>query len=122
VLQTSDGQGLDRLAAWDGPGIAALVPESAARFVHDPAAGGAHGKRLSITAVPEQVPRRAVGGLSAAQQTEELGLLRSLAVADARDGAPAAAATAAEGGGPRPEPADKLAAWLLSQVDLSDLG
>ncbi len=122
VLQTADGTALGRLAACDGPGIAALVPESAARFVHDPGAGSAAGQRLTIEALPEQAPRRALGGLSAAQQAEELAMLRNLAAAAAVGGAPGAAVPAAVGAGPRPEPADKLAAWLLSQVDLSDLG
>lgn len=119
VLQSADGSGLDRLAAWDGPGIAALVPESAARFVHDPAAGGASWERLTITRVPDKVPRRTVGGLSAAQQAEELELLRSLAARPAGGEAPAAAPA---GAAATAEPADKLAAWLLSRVDLSDLG
>jgi hypothetical protein len=119
VLQTHDGSGLDRLAAWEGPGVAALVPESAARFVHDPAAGVAVHERITIGHLPDRAPRKAIGGLSAAQQAEELELLRSLAVRPAGP-APAGAepAPVGTGGG---EPADRLAAWLLSQVDLSDL-
>jgi len=119
VLQTHDGTGLDRLAAWNGPGIGALVPESAARFVHDPLAGAAVCDRIKIEYVPDRAPRRTIGGLSAAQQTEELQLLRSLATRPADAGEPVAA-----GSGPAApaEPADKLAAWLLSRVDLSDLG
>jgi hypothetical protein len=119
VLQSADGSGLDRLVAWEGPGIAALVPESAARFVHDPAAGGPSWERIAITHVPDKVPRRTVGGLSATQQAEELELLRSLAARPAGAEAPAAAPV---GAGATAEPADKLAAWLLSRVDLSDLG
>lgn len=122
VLQSVDGKGLDRLAAWDGPGIAALVPEGAARFAHDPAAGGAAWQRLTIEALPEQAPRRALGGLSAAQQAEELELLRSLAAGGGGASAAGAAVPAGVGAAAQPEPADKLAAWLLSQVDLSDLG
>ena len=119
VLQAADGSGLDRLAAWEGPGVAALVPESAARFVHDPAAGGASWERITITHVPDKMPRRTVGGFSAAQQAEELELLRSLAARPAGAEAPAAAPA---GAAATAEPADKLAAWLLSRVDLSDLG
>ncbi len=119
VLQSADASGLDRLVAWDGPGIAALVPESAARFVHDPAAGAVSWERLTITHVPDKVPRRTVGGLSATQQAEELELLRSLAARPAGAEAPAAAPA---GIAATAEPADKLAAWLLSRVDLSDLG
>lgn len=121
VLQSADGGDLDRLVAWEGPGIAALVPESAARFVHDPAAGGASWERLAITHVPDKVPRRTVGGLSATQQAEELELLRSLAARPA-GAAPPAAEPVAAGTAAAVEPADKLAAWLLSRVDLSDLG
>jgi hypothetical protein len=121
VVQTGDGTHLDRLAAWDGPGIAAIVPESAARFVHDPAAGPATPDRIRIDRLPDRPPRRAVGGFSAAQQSQELELLRTLATpppAAARHGEPVATAAAAVTGA---DPAEKLAAWLLSQADLSDL-
>lgn len=124
VLQTADAAGLGRLLRWDGPGIAALVPDGAARFVHDPAAGAHPWERVAIESLPDRPPRRAIGGLSAAQQAEELELLRTLATPPAA--APHAARPAAPGGpaaGPGAgEPADKLAAWILSRVDLSDLG
>jgi hypothetical protein len=125
VLQTHDGAGLDRLAAFEGPGVAALVPDSAARFVHDPGAGLAAYDRLRIERLPDRPPRRALGGLSAAQQVEELELLRSLATrpAGAEPRPAGAVAAAAPGGGPASaDPTEKLAAWLLSRVDLSDLG
>lgn len=119
VLQTHDGSGLDRLAAWQGPGIAALVPECAVQFVHDPAAGAAPWERLQILSVPERPPRRPVAGLSVAQQVEEMDLLlQSLAARPA--GAPAAASPAGAAAATA-DPADRLASWLLSQVDLSDL-
>ncbi len=121
VVQSADRSGLARLAAWDGPGIAALVPESAAHFLHDPAAGSASWERITITHVPDKVPRRTVGGLSAAQQAEELELLRSLAASPGGAQSPAAQPIAA-GAAAKADPADKLAAWLLSRVDLSDLG
>ncbi len=41
VLQTVDGTRPRPLAAFDGPAIAALVPEGAAVFLHDPGAGAA---------------------------------------------------------------------------------
>ena len=123
VLQTADAAGLDRLLRWDGPGIAALVPDGAARFVHDPAAGAHAWERVTLESVPDRVPRKAIGGLSATQQAEELELLQSLATRPAgagpRAGEPAGGPGAAPGAG---EPADKLAAWILSRVDLSDLG
>ncbi len=117
VLQTHDGSGLDRLAAWQGPGIAALVPDCAVQFVHDPAAGAASWERLQILSVPERPPRRPVSGLSVAQQIEEMDLLQSLA---ARPAGAAAAASPAGAAAAAADPADRLATWLLSQVDLSD--
>jgi len=122
VLQTADPQDLVRLLRWDGPAVAALVPETAARFVHDPTAGAAPWERVTITHLPEP-PRRAVGGFSAAQQAEELQQLQALAAKPtagdvswvASDAAPALAGT------PAGSPVDKLAAWLLRQADLNDL-
>lgn len=121
VLQTTDATGLDRLAAWDGPGIAALVPDTAARFTHDPTAGPEPWDRLTIAFLPERAPRLAVGGVSAGQQGEELQLLRALATRPAAAGTAVAAEPTAAGASSA-EPADRLAAWLLAQADLSDLG
>jgi hypothetical protein len=121
VVQTVDRTHLDRLVAWDGAGIAAIVPESAARFVHDPLAGPGTHDRLRIEHLPDRAPRRALGGLSAAQQAEELLLLQSLAAPPA--GAPASAGPPSGLGAPAPaDPAERLAAWLLRQADLSNLG
>jgi hypothetical protein len=116
VVQT-DGGGLDRLVAWNGPGIAALVPESAARFVHDPAAGRSTADRLTVGSLPDRPPRRTIAGLSPAQQLAELELLRSLAARSE-----SAAARVSPNGSSGPDPAERLASWLLSQVDLSDVG
>jgi hypothetical protein len=118
VIQTSEGTGLDRLAAYDGPGIGALVPGDAALFVHDPAGGAEIAERLTVTRVPERDPRLSIGGLSGQQQAEELRQLRSLAGPSAAP--PAATGEAAAPAAPS-EPADKLAAWLLSQANFSDL-
>jgi hypothetical protein len=121
VLQTSDETGLDRFASFAGPAVAALVPESAARFIHDPASGDGPGDRLEILHLPEEAPKKAVGGISVRQQIDELEQLRLLA--SCAGGAPALAASEE----PAAEqmisdhPVDKLAAWLLSQADLSDL-
>lgn len=120
VLQTADGSGMERFAAWEGPGIAALVPESAARFEHNPAAGAAPWERITITHLPDKLPRRTFAGLSASQQAEELELLRSLAARPAGIEPLAGARAPAEAG--TGDPADKLAAWLLRRVDLSNLG
>jgi hypothetical protein len=125
VVQSHDANGLDRFAAWDGPGVAALMPEKAARFVHDPAAGTAPRERLTIGSVPSDDPTRPVGGFSVRQQLEELRQLTALAAgpapvaagrAESAAGAPAGAAADAPA-----DPVDKLAAWLLNQADLTDV-
>ena len=119
VLQTADMSGIDRFAAWEGPGIAALVPEAAARFEHNPAAGTAVWERITITQLPDKLPRRTVAGLSANQQAEELEILRGLAAKP--QGIESLAGAAAPAGAVTTDPADKLAAWLLSRVELSNL-
>ncbi|NIM49617.1 MAG: hypothetical protein GTN62_05275 [Gemmatimonadales bacterium] len=120
VVQTTHGADLERLAAWDGPGVGALVPETAARFVHDPAGGSEPWQRLAVTHMPDEKTRHTIGGLSAFQQGEELAQLSALARKPPE--APAAAAAAAAAAtvpAPPTDPVDKLAAWLLSQTDLS---
>ncbi len=124
VLQTVDETGLDRFAATEGPAIAALVPQGAARFIHDPARGKEPWSRIELLHVPEEAPKRRIGGMSARQQREELEQLRSLAKGPAAAAEPAIAG--AEAAAPLPaaagdDPVNKLAAWLLSQADLSDL-
>jgi hypothetical protein len=119
VLQTADGAGLDRFAAWSGPGIAAWVPEGAALFSHDPALGPDPWDRLRVGFLPVagRIPR---GGRSARQEAEELRQLAAMATRPPAPpqlpaAAPAARAAAAD-------PADRLAAWLLAQADLKDTG
>lgn len=125
VLQTGDGKGLDRFAAWSGPGIAALVPESAARFAHDPEGGSTIWQRIRIDHLPETVPA-GIAGWSTAQLEQELAQLAALS---APATGVAAAATApqpgvadAPPGAAAADPADKLAAWLLQQADLTGSG
>lgn len=121
VVQTADETGLDRFARYEGPAVAALVPENAARFIHDPSAGDTLGERLEVLHLPETTPKKAVGGMSARQQIDELEQLKALASCVGQSAVPA------EGEAPQAEqmvsdhPVDKLAAWLLSQADLSDL-
>ncbi|UCD24468.1 MAG: hypothetical protein JSW51_00685 [Gemmatimonadota bacterium] len=118
VQQTVDAADLSKLAAWNGPGVAALVPESAARFVHDPGAGADASARLKIQSLPEERRRKPVGGVSVSQQSEELLQLNSLAgqVSVKQVAEPVASANLSS------DPVDKLAAWLLSQADLKDIG
>lgn len=117
VLQTSEPEDLRLFADAEPPAVAALLPSSpssVARFVHDPSRGSSVGARLSILWLPEEPPRKKLGGMSVRQQQEELDQLRALA------------AIAAEGPGAASTPAaqmtsvDKLAAWLLAQTDLGD--
>ncbi len=123
VLQTADDTGLDRFSAFPGPAIAALVSEDAARFIHDPARGDEPSRRIELIRVPEAAPKRRIGGASVRQQRDELEMLVSLARSSTAAPAPLAAAgteavtpeSAAE------DPVNKLAAWLLSQADLTQL-
>jgi len=115
VLQTVDGTGLDRVAAFDGPAIAAFMPEGAAVFMHDPAAGNEPWQRLDIRHLPE-LPKRPVSGQSSWQMSEDLKMLADLArtpfaipAAGSAAGAPALGAT---------EAVDRLASWLVSQSGL----
>lgn len=120
VLQTDGATGLDRFGEFDGPAVAALVPEGCARFVHDPDRGPELWERIEVAFIPEAVAGHPIGGLSTWQMAEELHQLRSLQVASAA-AAERGDATAA-GGVVADSPVDKLAAWLLSQADLDDLG
>ncbi len=121
VLQTHDGSGLDRFAAWDGPAIAAWLPESAARFVHDPSAGSTLADRLTVDHIPDEKSVRPVGGASVLQQLEELKQLELLATAGNQTADATALAAPAAPSAPAVAPADKLAAWLLQQADLNDV-
>ena len=67
VLQTTDGTGLDRVAAFEGPAVAAVMPEGAAVFLHDPAAGREPWQRLTVRGLGE-VPRSAISGMSVWQR------------------------------------------------------
>jgi len=118
VLQTADETGLDRFAAWEGPGIGALLPESAARFLHDPA-GPTLADRLTVGHLPDAEPRKSLSGISAGQQAEDLRQLTALS--QVVTGAPATTAPASAAAAAA-DPAGKLAAWLLDQADLTNVG
>lgn len=111
VLQTTDGSGLDRVAAYDGPAMAAVMPEGAAVFFHDPAAGREPWQRLTVHGLGE-VPKRAISGMSAWQMTEDRTLLGDLARTPF--------AIPVSGGSPAPavgseDAVERIAAWLLGQ-------
>lgn len=115
VLQTVDGKGLDRLAAYEGPAIAALVPQGAAEFMHDPAAGPESWQRVTVSHLPAP-PTRAIGGASAWQMGEDLKMLANLArtpfSVPGAQGAPGAPALGAG------EAVDRIAGWLLDASGL----
>lgn len=115
VLQTVDGQGLDRLAAFEGPALAAFVPEGAAVFVHDPSRGSEPWQRLSVKHLPAK-PSKAVGGMSAWQMGEDLKILEDLARTPFAVPGPAGTkAGPAMGAG---DAVDRLAGWLLDTSGL----
>jgi hypothetical protein len=115
VLQTVDGSGLDRLATFNGPAVAALVADGAAVFMHDPAAGREPWQRLTVKHVPA-APKRALGGQSAWQMAEDLQVIANLAATPFS--VPAAGGGAATPAVGAADAADKIAAWLLGQAGM----
>jgi hypothetical protein len=109
VIQATDAGSLARLASASGPAVAALVPDGAARFIHDPSGGKGAWQRLTISFRPEP-PRRALGMWSAAQQREELLSLESLSTPPALGDASIESLTGSRDG----DPVDRLASWLLT--------
>jgi hypothetical protein len=130
VMQTMDPVELEWIARYDGPGIVALVAETAALFRHDPAAGPSLADRMVVTQLPDKKPRK-LGASSAFQQRQDLAQLEALAMApevSTRDSVHAAAVetleTATPGSAPptapsKTDPVDKLSAWLLQQADMT---
>jgi hypothetical protein len=123
VMQTTDPADFERFAAFAGPGVAALVPEAAARFIHDPDAP----EPLHVLARPEP-PAHKVGTFSVFQQEQELLQLEALAralappAADRATPPPAAGEAAVAAADTHAEPADQLASWLLVQAGLAPAG
>jgi hypothetical protein len=117
IAQAADAGAVERLAAFDGPGIVAIMPQGSAVFTHDPARGPTLTQRLTVDVLPAPVKRGVAGG-SVRQQGEELAWLEEMSRlakhASATNGAvePAAVAVSVP-------PADHLAAWLLRQAELS---
>ncbi len=119
VIQTANVDDLAGIAAWEGPAVVALVSESAAHFVHDPRGGDHLCDRLNVSSVPDDKPRHALGGISVFQQVEDLRQLVSM-TSQPRPRAAEASGTATASEPASADPADKLAAWLLSQANLPD--
>ncbi|MCC7140318.1 MAG: hypothetical protein IT460_17995 [Planctomycetes bacterium] len=116
VLQTSDPAELAVLSKVAGPAVAALVPEDAAAFVHEPARGPTLSTRLVLRRVPKGAGRGPVGPWSAAQQAEELAQLVALGATDVPALASVPGVPAVD------DPAGRVATWLLGAVDWKDLG
>ena len=115
VLQTVDGSGLDRVAPFNGPAVAAIVPQWSAVFMHDPAAGKEPWQRMTVQHVPAP-PTRAIGGQSAWQMSEDLRVVAGLASTPFRVPVGATGATVPAVGAA--DATDKIAAWLLGQAGL----
>jgi len=109
VQQETGDANLESFKAFEGIGVAAFLPDTAVSFVHDPSAGSTTYERFASINFPKEVRKRAIGGISPAQQAEDYTLLESLSVP------PEIAGDAST------DPAGKLSAWLLSQTDLSGL-
>lgn len=113
VVQTTDCLGLEDFLAYEGPGVAAVVPATAARFSHDPRIGATLASRLSHVEFPDQPELRARGGLSLRQQVQDLEHLKSLSSAQTPE--------AAEDVSNSANPVDKLAAYLLGKAHLEEV-
>jgi hypothetical protein len=116
VIQTDDPAELSALGPVEGPGIAALMPEGCAKFVHIPGAGRVLNERLSVSFLPEKEPKRALGSISAFQQVEELRQLASL-TASAESTPPGPEES--ESDRPEMDDAGQLASWLIHQANFS---
>lgn len=113
VLQTTDCLGLEDFLSYQGPGVAAVVPQTSAHFAHDPRRGSTIAARLVGVEIPASPNFRVRGGLSVSQQQEDLAQLEALANAEAPAEKEEAAAEA--------NPVDKLAAFLLGKAHLEEV-
>jgi hypothetical protein len=114
VLQTSDCLGLDDFVSFQGPGIAAVVPQAAARFAHDPRRGSTLAARMvgiELPGAPQFHPR---AGLSIGQQQQDFAQLQALASAETTAVEHSQTAISAN-------PVDKLAAFLLGKAHLEEV-
>jgi hypothetical protein len=114
VLQTVDGSGLDRVAACEGPALAAVVPQGSAVFLHDPAAGREPWQRLTVHSLGA-TPKRSIGGVSPWQMAEDQKLLADLARTPFAIPVAGGSASPAIG---VDAAVDRIASWLLTQAGL----
>ena len=84
------------------------------KFIHAPGAGKELKSRLTVSFLPENEPKRAIGGISAFQQVEEFRQLASLAASvqpvAVVEGEPGTTA-------PEMDEAGQLASWLIHQAN-----
>ena len=118
VMQTSDVTELSQLSSRDGPAIAALVSDAAARFVAGPRASRSMQPSLRITHVPAGPPVQPLGTRSVWQQLEELGQLKTLERAAAVTGETATAPLGAVQASVHGPTVEQLAGWLLAEAGL----
>ena len=139
VVQTTELDGLRGVADFEGPAIAAFLPDGAAVFTHDPRRGPDYARRLVVESLPEG-DDRGVGSLTAASILEDLAHLRELVSGGATpevstssvnlpvgavnpdvESAPMSAAPLAPSPdleGSSSDSAARLAGWLLEQAGL----
>lgn len=110
VQQECGENALESFAAFEGTAAAALLPKGAVEFIHDPLAGETSFERFTKLERPSEIRKRAIGGISPAQQAEDLALLEALATISSPAGEAAS------------DPAGKLSAWLLNQTNLAGDG
>lgn len=115
VMQTVDGEGLERVALAAGPAIGALMPEGSAVFTHDPSGGKEAWQRLSLGTLPGEAPRKAIGGTSAWQMGQDLTLLAEMARTPFAVPRPDGSAAPAMGAS---DAVDRIAQWLLGNSEL----
>ena len=108
VGQARTADALLGMNAFEGPCLAALVPEGAALFVNNPSAE----IRFVLASAPEAPDHGRLGGATTRQQLEDLAVLESLRNLEASTPVPELPAEEAKS-------ADKLAALLLQKAGFS---
>jgi hypothetical protein len=106
VTQCRSVGDLGRFTSAQGPAIAAVMNEPAAVFTYERG-------QLDVSFLPAEAPRRPLRCSTAFRQREDLAWLQQLQQLHG-----ALAAEASEQAAETVEPGDKLAAWLLRQIEM----
>jgi len=111
VAQVTDPEAAAEFGSFEGPAACALVPQGAAVFTYDPARG------LEASVGSADLKIHGIGPMTVWRQSQDLTTLERM---EARGGLSVETSGASNGSGVTGpvEPADRLAAWLLSQTDL----